>query len=146
MSTDSHEALAHRFHSDIFVAGNLAAADEICAPDFVIHSPGLPPEMSRGPEGVKRFARAIRTGFGNEIQIMHDDTIGAGDKVVIRWTARGTHHGDLLGVPASGKAVEFTGIDIFRVSGGQLAELWQNWDQLGLLQQVGAIPAAAPAG
>jgi predicted ester cyclase len=80
------------------------------------------------------------------MQITHDDTIGEGDKVVVRWTASGMHQGDLFGVPPTGKSVQVTGIDIFRVAGGQLAELWQNWDQLGMLQQVGAIPAPAQTG
>lgn len=146
MSIEKNEALARRFHFDLFVGGDLAAADQICASDFVLHAPGLPSEMQRGPEGVRRLAEAIRTGFGNAMQITHDDTIGEGDKVVIRWTASGMHQGDLFGVPPTGKSVQVTGIDIFRVAGGQLAELWQNWDQLGMLQQVGAIPAPAETG
>jgi steroid delta-isomerase-like uncharacterized protein len=64
---------------------------------------------------------------------------------VIRWTASGTHKGDLLGVPATGRPIKITGIDIFRVQDGKLAELWQNWDQLQMLQQIGAVPESQPA-
>ena len=62
------------------------------------------------------------------------------DKVVVRWTASGTHQGSLMGIPPTGKEVAVTGVDIFRVKEGKLAELWLNWDQLGLMQQLGVIP------
>lgn len=137
---EAPDTLAHRFHMDLFKKGDLAAADEILAADFVNHGAGLPPELATGPEGAKRFAQAIRAGFGDEVNISHEDVIVHGDRVVIRWTASGTHKGDLLGVPATGKPVKITGIDIFRVKDGKLAELWQNWDQLQMLQQVGAVP------
>ena len=112
---------------------------------FVNHGAGLPPELATGPEGAKRFAQAIRAGFGDEVNISHEDVIVHGDRVVIRWTSWGTHKGDLLGVPATGKPVKITGIDIFRVKDGKLAELWQNWDQLQMLQQVGAVPGPQSA-
>ena len=134
------ETLGNRFHNDLFKKGDLAAADEILATAFVIHGAGLPPELTTGPEGAKRYAQAIRTGFGGDVNISHDDVIVHGDRVVIRWTARGTHNGDLLGVPATGRPLNVTGIDIFRVKDGKLAELWQNWDQLQMLQQIGAVP------
>jgi len=140
-----NEALAHRFHMDIFQKGNLAAADEIVARDFVIHAAGLPPSMQRGPEGVKEFARMIRGGYPNEMRITHHDTVAAGDRVVIRWTSVGKHDGPMMGIAPTGKQVTVTGIDIFRIAGGKLVELWQNWDQLGMLQQVGAVPAPAQA-
>ena len=137
---EAPDTLAHRFHMDLFKRGDLAVADEILAADFVNHGAGLPPELATGPEGAKRFAQAIRAGFGDEVNISHEDVIVHGDRVVIRWTAWGTHKGDLLGVPATGKQLKITGIDIFRVKDGKLAELWQNWDQLQMLQQAGAVP------
>ena len=140
--------LAERFHTDLFRDGNLGIADEILQPDFVIHGPGVGPEFAEGPGGSKRYAQAIRDGFGNKVDIKHHDTFSSGDRVAIRWSASGVHAGNLLGVPATGRRVDITGIDVFRVKDGKLAEMWQNWDQLGLLQQVGAIPEAqaAPAG
>ncbi len=128
MSTEENETLAHRFHMDIFEKGNLTVADELVAPDFVIHFPGLPPELLHRPEGVKKYATMIRTAFP-KLHLTHDDTIAAGDKVVIRWTARGTHQGELMGIAPTGKQVTITGSDIFRLSQGKLAEMWQNWDQ-----------------
>ena len=142
---ENHETLANRFHMELFSKGDLTAADEILTSDFVNHGAGLPPELSQGPEGAKRYAQAIRTGFGDEVSISHDDSIVSGDRIVIRWTASGTHKGDLLGVPATGRPIKITGIDIFRVQDGKLAELWQNWDQLQMLQQIGAVPESQPA-
>ncbi len=145
MSTQENEARAHRFHMDLFQQGNLQVADELVAPEFVIHCPGLPPELQRGPEGAKRYATMIRTGFP-DLQLTHDQTVIAGDTVVIRWSARGTHQGEVMGVAPTGRPMTITGIDIFRLAEGKLVELWQNWDQLGMLQQLGVIPEAGQAG
>jgi steroid delta-isomerase-like uncharacterized protein len=136
-----NEALAQRFHMDIFQAGNLAVADEILAPDFAMHSPGAPSELTYGPEGIKRFATAMRTAFP-DLQTTHEDTIAQGDKVVIRWTLSGTHTGPWLGIPPTGRSFGVSGIDIFRILDGKLAELWQEADTLGFLQQLGVIPLA----
>jgi predicted SnoaL-like aldol condensation-catalyzing enzyme len=78
-----NQALAQRFHEDIFKAGNLAVADEILAPDFIMHAPGFPAELTHGPEGMKRLAIATRTAFP-DLQTTDEDTIAQGDKVVIR--------------------------------------------------------------
>ena len=137
----ANEALAQRFHRDIFQAGNLAVADEILAPDFVMHAPGLPAALAHGPEGMKRLATATRMAFP-DLQTTDEDTIAQGDRVVIRWTFRATHQGEFHGIPPTGTQVTFGGIDIFRVAGGKLVELWAEADNLGLLQQLGAIPAA----
>jgi steroid delta-isomerase-like uncharacterized protein len=144
MAADEHTALARRFHLDIFQHGNLAVADEIIAPDFVIHAPGLPPEAQRGPEGVKHYATLLRTGYP-DLQVTHEETLPAGDKVVIRWIASGTQTGALMGIPPTGKRMLVSGIDIFRLADGKLVELWQNWDQLGMLQQLGVVPTPGQA-
>jgi len=70
-----------------------------------------------------------------------DDAIVEGDKVAWRWTFRGTHTGPLMGIPATGKAIAFTGITIDRVAGGKIVERWNQADFMGLMQQLGAIPA-----
>jgi steroid delta-isomerase-like uncharacterized protein len=134
-------ALAHQYHMDIFQAGNLAVADEILAPDFVIHSPGFPAELTHGSEGVKRFATAVRTALP-DLQFTHEDIISQGDKAVIRWTSSGTHTGPWRGIPPTGRSTQGSGIDIFRIVDGKLVELWQEADNLGFLQQLGVIPAA----
>ncbi|MBC8234821.1 ester cyclase, partial [bacterium] len=137
--TEANKELAHRFHMDLFQAGNLDAADEIIAEDFVVHFEGLPPELRHGIEGAKLYAIGIRTAFP-DVQITHEDFIAEGDKVVIRWVSRSTHMGNLMGIPPTGERVTATGIDIFRIENGKIAELWQNWNQYGMMQQVGVIP------
>ena len=145
VKSDQNEKLAHRFHMDIFQEGKMDVADEILSPNFVNHFPGNPPEMQRGPDGMKRLAVALRTAFP-DMQIIHDDVITQGDKVIIRWSMTGTQDGELFGVPPTGKSVSITGIDIFRVDAGKIVELWQNWDQMGMMQQLGVIPAAEESG
>lgn len=140
--TDENKALADRFHTDIFQAGRLEVADEILAADFVIHAPGYLPEWTQGPEGTKQLAAAIIEGIPDR-RIEHYETIAEGELVMVRWSMTGTHGGELMGLPATGRPIEVTGFDLFRVEDGRLAELWQNWDQLGLLQQIGAVPAPA---
>jgi steroid delta-isomerase-like uncharacterized protein len=135
--TAANEALAHRWHMDLFQAGKLEAADEILAPEFVFH---MPAQDVRGPEESRQLAIAFRTAFP-DLQIAHEDAVAAGDKVAIRWTARATHRGDFQGVPPTGKTIKMRGIDFFHLRGGKIAEAWIDFDVLGMLQQMGAVAA-----
>jgi steroid delta-isomerase-like uncharacterized protein len=136
MTAGAPQNPALRWHPEIFVQGNLDVADEIVAPDFVWHAPGLP-ETPLGPEGVKQLATAYRAALGN-VDIVDEDPLTQGDRTVYRWILRATHQGELLGIPPTGKQIEVTGFDLFRVASGKIAELWQVWDRLGFLEQVGA--------
>ena len=136
--SEENKALAHRFHMDIFQQGNLAAVDQLISPDFVWHAPATPLEWTEGPEGVRQAATALRTAYP-DLDITHEDTLAEGDRVMIRWIMRGTHTGPLMDIPATDKPVTVAGVDIFRIAGGQIVELWQHWDQLGMLQQLGVI-------
>lgn len=136
---EQNKTLAHRFHMDIVVEGKLDVADEILSSDFVAHAP-VPPEFTKGPEGFKKWATALRNGIP-DIWMKHHETIAVGDLVMVRWEGGGTHTGELMGVPASGNSVTVTGIDLFRIEGGKIVELWQEQDVLGMLQQMGALPA-----
>lgn len=118
--------------------------DEIVASDYVLHDPALPEEI-RGPEGVKGFVQMYRSAYP-DTDITVEEQIAAGDDVVTRWTGRGTHQGELLGVPPSGTRVEVAGITIDRISGGKFAESWTIYDALGMLQQIGAIPPPGQSG
>ncbi len=137
--SERNEALAHRFHMDIFQEGNLDAADEILSPDFVWHGGGGPGEDQRGPEPTKQVASALIAAFPDR-RITHEDTLVAGDKVLIRWTMSGTQEGEFAGIAPTGRRVTVTGFDLFRIEGGKIVEMWQELDQLGLLQQLGAVP------
>jgi predicted SnoaL-like aldol condensation-catalyzing enzyme len=132
----ANKALARRYHQDIFLQGNLAVADEILTPDFVWHAPPQTTFVT-GPAAVKQVATDFRSAF-RHLSSTADDVIAEGDRVVIRWTSRGTVTGTSGDV-----AVIYTGIDIFRIANGKLAELWQNTDDYGLAQQLGQIPTAA---
>jgi steroid delta-isomerase-like uncharacterized protein len=145
MAAQNNKALAARFHGEIFQQGRVELADEICAADFRWYAPGFPPEGGVGPQFVKQFANTLRSAFPG-LALRTDDSIAEGDKVVERWTMQGTHQGEFQGTPPTGKQVTVTGIDIFRISGGKLAELRQEVDNLGMLQQLGVIPAPGHTG
>jgi predicted SnoaL-like aldol condensation-catalyzing enzyme len=132
---EANKALASRFHEELFDQGKQAAAAEILTPDFVWHAP--PQEIFvTGPEAVNAVATELRA-FIPDYVLTEDDVIAEGDRVVIRWTLTGTAQTEAGGVP-----VIYTGIDIFRIEDGQLAELWQNTADLELEEQLAATPAA----
>jgi steroid delta-isomerase-like uncharacterized protein len=139
MMSQSNKQLAERFHDDIFVAGRLDVADEIISQDFVAHGP-VPPDFASGPAGVKRWATSLRGGFPNDLWIKHHQIIAEGDLVVVRWQSGGTHNGEMMGVPATGKATNVTGVDVFRIADGKIAELWQEWNVMEFMQQLGVLP------
>jgi steroid delta-isomerase-like uncharacterized protein len=135
MSTDENKILSRCFLEDLWNAKNLAALDEILTADFVEHIG----EASLNVEGIKQMLSANFAAFP-DMQATIEDQIAEGDMVVTRWTARGTHKGELMGIPPSGKAVTVTAIVIDRIVGGKIAETWTSYDALGLLQQIGAAP------
>jgi steroid delta-isomerase-like uncharacterized protein len=116
---------------------NLAALDELMAPDMVDHE--LPPGLPPGRDGTKAFLGMFISAFP-DIKVTIEDQIAEGDKVVTRWTATGTHTGELMGIPATGKQVTMMGIDITRFSGGKNVEHWGQFDQMGMMQQLGVVP------
>jgi len=140
MTTEQNKTLARRFY-EIFNNGQTPGLDDVAAPDYIQHSIGLPP----GREGVKAFMGLFRAAFP-DAHLHVEDVFAEGDRVCGRWTVHGTQRGELQGIPPTGKAVTITGIDIWRVENGKLAEHWDNWDQLGMMQQLGVIPMPGPAG
>ena len=140
---EENKAISRRVVEEIFNKGRLEAADELVAPDFVGYDPALP-EPLRGPDGLRSQAEGYRTAFP-DIKITIEDEIAEGDRVVTRWTARGSHQAELFGIPATGKQATVTGITIDRIIDGRIVETRNNWDTFGLLQQLGAIPAMAEA-
>ncbi len=139
MLTEENKALVREVFEELFSKGNLALADQAYAPDYVGHDPANP-EPLRGPEGVKQDISRYRRAFP-DLRFTVEDLVAEGDKVVARVTVRGTHQGELMGIAPTGKRAEVTGISIVRFAGGKIAEEWGNWDTLGLLQQIGAVPA-----
>src|SRR5215208_4380731 len=143
VSAEETKALARRWFEDLFNTGNLEVTDEIIAPDHVNHDPTLP-DIPTGPEGQKQIVNLYRGAFTNA-HISVEDQLAEGDRVVTRWTGSGTHQGELMGVAPTGNQVRITGITINRVSGGKIVESWSNYDALGMMQQIGAIPEPGQA-
>ena len=114
------------------------AMDDVLAPNVVVHGPGAPGPMDR--EAFKQFRNTLYTGFPDLLHTI-EDMIAEGDKGASRFTGRGTHQGEFMGVPATGKQVVLTGLIVNRVVGDELAEQWHEFDSVGLMQQIGAIPA-----
>jgi len=137
MSTEDNKALVRRFYEDAFNQRNLALVDELCSTTHVFHNP---PTTLHGREEFKQLLSVYLTAFP-DARFTVEDEIAEGEKVTSRYTFRGTHQGELMGIPPTGKQVTVTGIIINRIAGGQSVEGWLNFDALGLLQQIGAIPA-----
>ena len=129
-----------RIIEEVFGAGNYDLANELIGAEAVGHDPALP-EPVRGPAGLIESARAYRDAFP-DLRLTVEQAVTEGDYVALRWTARGTHRGELFGIPATGKEATVTGISFDRWADGKIVESWTNWDTLGLLQQLGAVPAA----
>ena len=143
MSVEENKAIVHRIMEEIFNKGNVAAADELIASNFVDHNPvcGQP----AGLEGLKQVVTMFRTAFP-DLHCTVEEMIAEGDKVMARGTIRGTHKGEFMGVPPTGKRVRVTGIDIVRIAGGKVVERWGNFDEMGMMQQLGVVPPPEQAG
>ena len=138
MSTEENKAIVRRVNDEVWSEGHLDVIDELIADDFVATVVGAP-EQIRGPQGFREFVLMYRTAFP-DLRITIDEQFAEGETVVTRWTATGTNEGELMGMPATGKQATTAGININRISGGKLVEGWGLFDQLGLLQQIGAVP------
>lgn len=140
MSPEENKLIARRFFEEVWNHANDSVVEQSLAPDFIEHFPG----MEGGREGFVKTARLFREAF--DIHLTIEDEIAAEDKVVHRWTWRCIHKGPLFGIPPTGKTVEFSGITIVRLAQGQIVERWANLDELGMFQQMGALPAGVPPG
>jgi steroid delta-isomerase-like uncharacterized protein len=138
-----NKTIARRFNEDVWGRGDEAALEELLAPDFVDHDalPGQPP----GREGHRQILAAFRSAFP-DLHVTTEDIVAEGDKVVTRWTARGTHQGELMGIAPTGKEVTIKGIDVLRIAGGKMVERWAEYNDLELMQQLGAVPEPGQGG
>jgi steroid delta-isomerase-like uncharacterized protein len=140
MSAEQDKAIVRRWYKDVFEKGNVAQANEVFTANCTLHDPSAPPGgWPRGPEGARAIIATYRGAFP-DVQFTLEDQLVDGDKVVTRWTARGSNTGEFMGMPPSGKKAVVQGIEIDRISNGKIAESWISFDALGLLQQVGAVP------
>lgn len=138
MSTEQNKDLVRRFYEEVFNKKNLAGVDEFVDPQIIEHS--LPPGLSAGSEGTRQFIGMYLRAIP-DLHLTAEDLIAEGDKVTARITYGGTHRGELMGIPPTGKQATVTGIQIVRIADGKIAENWVEFDALGLLHQLGVIPA-----
>ena len=137
MSTEDNKAIVRRLIEEGFNQRNLAIFDELYAPDFVYH---LGSTAIQGREPYKQFTLMSFTSFP-DVRFTIEDQVAEADEVVTRWTWRGTHQGPFQGIPPTGKHVMVTGVGINHFANGKIVENWTNMDILGLLQQLGVVPA-----
>jgi steroid delta-isomerase-like uncharacterized protein len=141
MSTEENKAIDRRVFEEGWNKGNTAVFDQLLAANYAGHDTSGP---IQGPAGFKQFYATYRTAFP-DTHLTIEDQIAEGDKVVTRWTGTGTNQGSLMGIPPSGKRVTIMGMTITRFAGGKATEAWFNYDLLGMLQQIGAVPAPGQA-
>jgi steroid delta-isomerase-like uncharacterized protein len=141
MSTEENKALLRQL-IDLQVRDDLNTVDQVIAPNWVNHDPSMPP--LQGYEGFKQLTIAFRAAFP-DIHVEIEDMLAEGDKVSARFRLRGTNTGSFQGMPPTGKAVNVNATGIFRVVDGRVTDNWVNMDFLGLLQQLGIVPAPGQA-
>jgi steroid delta-isomerase-like uncharacterized protein len=143
MAHSANEAVARKGF-EAFNTGDLSIVDDITASNAIGHDPANPEDMV-GPDGAKSVIEMYRGGF-SDLQLTVEAQVSDGDFVVSRWTSRGTHDGSLAGLPATGRKTTTSGITIDKVIDGKIVETWTQWDNLGLMRQVGVdAPAGAAA-
>lgn len=136
--TTSTQRMVERIPLEVLNNGNFGLLDELVTTDFVEHTtqPGVPPTR----EGLKQTLIALKTAFP-DLHYVIEDSIESGDRIVHRLTGSGTMKADFMGIPATGKRAIWTEFHIGRVANGRLAEHWGLIDQLGMLVQLGIVPA-----
>lgn len=140
METNNRE-ISRRVFEEVWNDKNLDAIDELIANDYLHHDPQSPP-VSRGAAAYKGFVTYYLSAFP-DLRFTLEEELSDEDTVVTRWTATGTHNGTLYGVPGSGRQFSVTGITIARIRNGKAVESWNNWDALGLMQQLGIVSTEA---
>ena len=143
MPEADNKTIARRFNEEVWGKGDEEVLEELLAPDFVDHDalPGQSPDR----EGHRQILAAFRHAFP-DLSVTTEDMVAEGDKVVSRWTARGTHRGELMGIAPTGNGVTIEGIDVLRVAGGSIVERWARSNDLELMQQLGAVPEPGQEG
>ena len=142
MSTENNKAAVRRFR-EALDAGDLDGAMAVFAPNAVVHMSSAPEPLSM--EGFKQLGQLLLSAFTGGTSTV-EDMIAEEDKVVSRLTFRGIHTGDMMGIPPTGKSVAISEIIIDRLADGQIVESWRLFDQMGMMQQLGVIPAPSQAG
>jgi steroid delta-isomerase-like uncharacterized protein len=139
-----NKTIAKRFFDEVCNGRKLDAADEIFADAHIYHDPSSP-GIGAGPEGMKQLISTYQAAFPDAHWTV-DEMLEANDRVITRWTGTGMHRGALAGLAPTGRPVAVAGIWIHRIAGGRIVESWNSWDTLGMLTQLGAVPAFGKTG
>lgn len=142
MSLEENKAVVLRMTEELYNKGNIESADQFFAGAYIHHDPASPHVTDLA--GLKETLRAFRAACP-DLHITSDELLADGDKVTKRWTLHGTHTADLGGLPPTGRRITLSGLELFRLANGKIVESWVAYDNLSLLQQLGAIPTPEPA-
>ena len=142
-AVSANKEIVRRVVDGVWRDRDLTIIDQLIAEEYVGHDPTQPGPIV-GRDGFKQFVGMYQSAF-EDATITIDDQIAEGDQVVTRWTGRGTHTGELMGIAPTGKEVTVSGLTVSRLAGGKIAEEWELMDALGMLVQLGAVPQPATA-
>ena len=132
-----NKTLSRRFYEEVFNKGNLDAIDELCTPDFVVHTPF--PGMDPSREGMKQMFGMFQQAFP-DMRLTVDEMVAEGDTVVARLTMTGTHTGDMMGIPPTGRQFKTRGMDLVHIVNGKATEVWHFEEEMAFWQQLGITP------
>ena len=140
MAAQENKEKARRMMEEAFGGGKLEVVDEVLDPDFVCYDPNSESGAVRGADTIKQEIEWFRNAIP-DLTYTVEDQVAEGDKVVSRYTATGTHQGEFFGVAPSGARIEMSGIQIDRFDeNGRMVEEWPEYDMLGAMKQMGAVP------
>lgn len=140
MTAEDNKAQARRLFEEGFSQGKVDVVDEVLGPNFVCYDPNSESGEVRGADTIKGEIEYFRNAVP-DLTYTIEDQIAEDDKVVTRYTVSGTHQGEFFGVPATGKRIRMTGTSIDRFEDGKMVEEWPEYDLLGVMRQLGAVPA-----
>ncbi len=137
--SEVNETVLRRFIGEVINNGDFSVLDELVQPNYVYRSPD---QELDGPEALKSLLAAYRIAFP-DLNVRIDDLVNGGDKVVITVTLTGTHEGDLMGIPPTGKPVKINGMILSHFKDGKIVEEWEILDMLAMFQQLGVVSLPA---
>ncbi len=135
--SEQNKTLTQRFYEEVFNKGNLDVIDELCAPNLVVQTPF--PGMDSSREGLKQMFGMFRQAFP-DMRVTVDEMVGEGDTVVTRLTMTGTHTGDMMGIPPTGRQFKTRGMDMVHIVNGKATEVWHFEEEMAFWQQLGIAP------
>ncbi len=141
--SEQNKTAVRRLFDELWNKGNLPVADELIAPTYTHHDASTP-DVGRGPESEKKRVTHYRNAFP-DMRLTIEDIIAEGETVIVRWSCRGQHKGELNGIAPTGKQFAISGVTISRFANGKVVEGFVNWDALGLMQQLGVVPELGKA-